>query len=85
MKSGFKMKGMDFGNSPVRKDDTRKVANSRVTSKDIEYEIQVKKMIKNPNWNASKKPSDMTPAEQEMIRDPRYQAVLSKYGAGQKS
>ena len=64
MKSGFKMKGMDFGNSPVRKDDTRKVANSRVTSKNIEYEIQVKKMIKNPNWNAGKKPSDRTPAEQ---------------------
>ena len=85
MKSGFKMKGMAFGNSPVTKDDTRKVANSRVTSKDIEYEIQVKKMIKNPNWNAGKKRSDMTPAELEMIRDPRYQAVLSKYSAGQKS
>ena len=83
MKSGFKMKGMDFGNSPVRK-DTRKVANSRVTSKDIEYEIQVKKMIKNPNWNAGKKRSDMTPAELKMIADPRYQAVLYKYGAGQK-
>ena len=83
MKSGFKMKGMDFGSSPVRK-DTRKVANSRVTSKDIEYEIQVKKMIKNPNWNAGKKRSDMTPAELKMIADPRYQAVLHKYGAGQK-
>ena len=83
MKSAYKMKGMDFGNSPVRK-DTRKVANSGVTSKDIEYEIQVKKMIKNPNWNAGKKRSDMTPAELKMIADPRYQAVLHKYGAGQK-
>ena len=54
------------------------VANSKVTSKDVEYEIAIRKMIKNPNWNPGKKPSDYTPAELARIEDPRYQKMLSK-------
>ena len=76
MSTPFKMKGMDFGNSPVLKNGG--VANSKVTSKDTEYEISIRKMMKDPNWNQGKKKSDYTPAELARIEDPRYQKMLSK-------
>ena len=52
---------------------------AKQTSKDVKYDIQIKKMINQKgNWNDGKKASDYTPEELARIKDPKYQAKLSK-------
>ena len=52
--------------------------DSKVVDKDKEMEISIRKMISKPNWNSGKKRSDYTAAELANVRNPKYQAMLSK-------
>ena len=51
---------------------------AKQTSKDVKHDIQINKMMKKKGWNEGKKVSDYTPEELARIRDPKYQADLSR-------
>jgi hypothetical protein len=68
LRSGNTSLFKNMGSSPAKQ-----------TSKDVKYDIQIKKMINQKgNWNDGKKASDYTPEELARIKDPKYQAKLSK-------
>jgi len=75
MKSGYKPVFKNIGSSPVKQTVT---TDSKVVDKDKEMEISIRKMISKPNWNSGKKRSDYTAAELANVRNPKYQAMLSK-------
>ncbi len=82
-----------MGSSPAKQTDTtwadgtkksaRDKFNDKETSieesKDTEHDIIIDKLINQKgNWNDGKKVSDYTPEQLARIRDPKYQAKLSK-------
>ena len=82
-----------MGSSPAKQTDSTFVDGSKKTardkfndketseqeSKDTKHSTQIKKMINQKgNWNNGKNISDYTPEELARIRDPKYQAKLSK-------
>ena len=72
------MKGFPMGgtNSALKQTQT---TDSNAVSGEKEMEISIKKMINNPNWrNEGKKASDYTPEQYKNIKNPTYQALLSK-------
>jgi len=78
----FKMRGfpMHGTKSAFKQTPTgTQTTDSKVIDKEKEMEISIKKMINNPNWkNEGKKKSDYTPEQYKNIKNPTYQALLSK-------
>jgi hypothetical protein len=93
LRSGSTTNFKSMGSSPAKQTDTtwadgtkksaRDKFNDKETSieesKDTEYDIIINKLINQKgNWNDGKKASDYTPEELARIKDPKYQAKLSK-------
>ena len=73
----FKMKGSSLYGSPLKQSKRTK---SKVVTEDTELSIAAKKTAADigKNGNNGKNISDYTPEELKLIRDPKYQAKLSK-------
>ena len=74
MSGPFKMKGMDFGNSPMEK----KIWPPGKGPGSKNWESQIEERMKKPDWNAGTKYSDLSDEDKERISNPEYQKLLKE-------